>query len=162
VSQDIAIFNSTIGENIAYGAPKKVSQAEIEEAARLAHIDEFIQNLPRGYKTRVGEKGLRLSGGQKQRIAIARAILRNPKILILDEPTSALDIVSEKYITESLEELMKNRTTIIIAHRLSTVRKTDKIFVFNDGEVVEDGSYDELISQKGEFNKMVELHKGLK
>ncbi len=161
VSQDIAIFNSTIGENISYGAISDVSENKIKKAAKLANISEFIEKLPEGYKTKVGEKGLKLSGGQKQRIAIARAILRNPKILNLDEPTSALDIVSEKYITESLKALMKGRTTIIIAHRLSTVADADKIFVFKNGKVVESGNYKNLISQNGEFKKMVDLHEQL-
>ena len=162
VSQDISIFNTTIGENISYGALKKVSQKEIEKAAKLANIHDYIKKLPDSYKTKVGEKGLKLSGGQKQRIAIARAILRNPKILILDEPTSALDIKSETFITESLKELMKGRTTIIIAHRISTIRDADKIYVFYKGEIVESGSYDKLKKDKGKFAKMIELSDGLR
>jgi len=162
VSQDIAIFNTTIGQNIAYGALKEVSDEEIKEAAKLAHISEYIESLEDKYNTKVGEKGLKLSGGQKQRIAIARAILRNPKILILDEPTSALDIKSETYITESLKELMKGRTTIIIAHRISTVRNSDKIYVFKHGEIIEEGTYQELEEKNGEFKKMIELNKGLR
>jgi len=161
VSQDIAIFNSTIKENISYGALKEVTLEEIKKAAKLANIDNFIENLPDGYDTKVGEKGLKLSGGQKQRISIARAILRNPKILILDEPTSALDIISEKYITESLKELMKGRTTIIIAHRISTVSDADNIFVFKKGQLLEQGNYKELILKNGEFKKMVDLHEEL-
>jgi ABC-type multidrug transport system fused ATPase/permease subunit len=161
VSQDIAIFNSTIGENIAYGAVDDISEGKTIRAAKMAHIHDFIEGLPDGYKTSVGEKGLKLSGGQKQRIAIARAVLRDPKILILDEPTSALDIASEKHITESLKELMKGRTTIIIAHRLSTVADADKIFVFKEGKIAEEGNFKELISQNGEFKKMVDLHEQL-
>jgi ABC-type multidrug transport system fused ATPase/permease subunit len=165
VSQDIAIFNTTIGENISYGLNEEVSEEEkdkrIKEAAKLANISDFIKSLPDEYNTKVGEKGLKLSGGQKQRIAIARAILRNPKILILDEPTSALDIESETKITSALKEVMKNRTTIIIAHRISTVRDTDNIFVFKNGKVVESGNYKKLTNQNGEFKKMVDLHKGL-
>lgn len=159
VSQDISIFNTTVKENIAYGSlRKKVSQKDIEESAKEASIDKFINNLKDGYETNVGEKGLKLSGGQKQRISIARAFLKNPKILILDEPTSALDIESEKKVTKSLESLMKDKTTIIIAHRLSTIKNVDRIFVFKDGEVVESGSYKELVEKKGEFYKMVEMH----
>lgn len=161
VSQDIAIFNSTIGENIAYGAVDDISEGKTIRAAKMAHIHDFIEGLPDGYKTSVGEKGLKLSGGQKQRIAIARAVLRDPKILILDEPTSALDIASEKHITESLKELMKGRTTIIIAHRLSTVADADKIFVFKEGKIAEEGNFKDLISQNGEFKKMVDLHEQL-
>ncbi len=162
VSQDIAIFNTTIKDNIAYGSLKEnISDEEIREAAKLAHIDEYIENLPDKYDTKVGEKGLKLSGGQRQRIAIARAILRNPKILILDEPTSALDIKSETYITEALKDLMKGRTTIIIAHRISTIRDADKIFVFHRGEIVEEGSYRELTEKDGRFKEMVELSDGL-
>ncbi len=162
VSQDIAIFNSTIAENIAYGLEYKPKMTEIKNAAHLAQIADFIENLPEGYQTAVGEKGLKLSGGQRQRIAIARAILRNPKILILDEPTSALDIESEKKITGSLKKLMKNRTTIIIAHRLSTVKETDKIYVFTDGDLVEEGKYEELLKiSDGHFKEMHDLHLGL-
>ena len=167
VSQDISIFNTTIGENISYGKLKEEkdeakAQKEIEKAAKLANIHEYIENLPEKYNTKVGEKGLKLSGGQRQRIAIARAILRNPKILILDEPTSALDIESETEITESLKELMKGRTTIIIAHRISTVRDSDEIFVFKEGKIIESGSYKELESKpNGEFKRMVELSEGL-
>ncbi len=161
VSQDIAIFNSTIAENISYGALREVSVEEIKEAAKLAFIDEYIEKLPDKYDTKVGERGLKISGGQRQRIAIARAILRNPKILILDEPTSALDIKSETYITASLKKLMKGRTTLVIAHRLSTVRDSDKIFVFKGGKIVEEGTYEELERKNGEFKMMVELSEGL-
>ncbi len=167
VSQDVAIFNTTIKENISYGSLKdNLKDEEIIEAAKLTHIHDYIESLPEGYDTKVGEKGLKLSGGQRQRIAIARAILRNPEILILDEPTSALDIHSETYITESLKNLMKNRTatTIIIAHRISTIRDADKIYVFDKGGIVEEGNYQELIRQNGKFKKMVDLDlsKGLK
>ncbi len=162
VSQDISIFNTTLRDNISYGALRKVSQEEIEKAAKQANIDDFIKNLPDGYDTKAGEKGLKLSGGQKQRIAIARAVLRNPKILILDEPTSALDVKSETQIIESLKELMKNRTTVIIAHRLSTVRNADKIYVFKNGKIIEEGNYEELKKKNGEFAKMVELSDGLR
>lgn len=166
VSQDIAIFNTTIGENISYGLnqglkSKKEIEEKVKKAAEQANIEEFISSLPEGYNTKVGEKGLKLSGGQKQRIAIARAILRNPKILILDEPTSALDIESETKITKALENVMKGRTTIIIAHRISTVRDTDNIFVFKGGQIVQSDTYKNLANTDGEFKKMVELHKGI-
>lgn len=136
VPQEVALFNDTIENNIRYGS-FKASQAEVRQAAKEAHAEDFIQKFPKKYKQLVGERGVKLSVGQKQRVAIARAILRNPKILILDEPTSALDVYTEKQITESLEKLMKGRTTIIIAHRLSTVRKADRILVFDKGRLIE-------------------------
>ncbi|HEX9608800.1 MAG TPA: ATP-binding cassette domain-containing protein, partial [Candidatus Paceibacterota bacterium] len=127
-----------------------------------AHAHDFIEKFPNKYKQIVGERGIKLSVGQKQRIAIARAILRDPKILILDEPTSALDAGTEKLITESLEELMQGRTTFIIAHRLSTVRKADKILVFEKGQIVEAGKHDELIQRKdGVYRKLYEYQIGL-
>ena len=145
VPQEVSLFNDTIEENIRYGS-FTASQKAMEEAARLAHAREFIEKFPKKYKTLVGWRGIKLSVGQKQRIAIARAILQNPHILILDEPTSALDAKSEKYIQESLEELMKGRTTFIIAHRLSTVRKADKIIVLDKGKIAEQGKHDELLA----------------
>ncbi len=149
VSQEVTLFNDTVAKNIAYGAGRKVSQAEIEEVARQAHCHEFIMDFTKGYKQIVGERGVKLSVGQKQRIAIARAILRNPKILILDEPTSALDAESEKHITKSLASLMQGRTTFIIAHRLSTVREADTIIVLEKGEIKEQGTHRELVNKAG-------------
>lgn len=161
VPQEVALFNDTIGANIKYGKPT-ATFTDIEHAAEEAHLTEFITALPNGYDTVVGERGIKLSVGQKQRVAIARAILRNPRILILDEPTSALDAKTEKFITKSFERLMKGRTTFIIAHRLSTVRKADKIFVFEKGRIVETGTHEELIAKKrGVYRKLYEYQIGL-
>lgn len=161
VPQEVALFNDTIRENIWYGS-FDASQADIERAAQEAQIAEFIDGLPKKYETVVGERGVKLSVGQKQRVAIARAMLRNPSILILDEPTSALDARTEQYVTESFEKLMKGRTTFIIAHRLSTVRKADKILVFKKGRVVEEGKHDTLIKRKdGVYRRLYEYQIGL-
>lgn len=157
VPQEVILFGGTIGENIAYGKPG-ASQAEIIEAARKANALQFIQSFPDGFETAVGERGIKLSGGQKQRIAIARAILRNPKILILDEATSALDAESEKLVKDALDELMKGRTTFIIAHRLSTIRQADKILVINKGKIVEQGTHKELSAlPDGIYSKLLKL-----
>ncbi len=148
VPQEVALFNDSIAANIRYGT-FDASDDDVRRAAREAHIDDFIAGLPEGYATAVGERGIKLSVGQKQRVAIARAVLRDPAILILDEPTSALDARTEKLVTESLERLMRGRTTFIIAHRLSTVRKADVILVFEKGRVVERGSHDALVAREG-------------
>lgn len=162
VPQEVVLFNDTIKNNIKYGQ-FDASEKEVREAARIAYADEFIESFPRKYSQLVGERGIKLSVGQKQRIAIARAVLRNPRILVLDEPTSALDAKSEQYVTEALEKLMKNRTTFIIAHRLSTVRKADKIIVLDRGQVVEVGKHDELIQKlEGVYRKLYELQFNLK
>lgn len=161
VPQEIALFNDSLRTNIAYGS-FSASDEEIARAAGEAHLAEFIATLPKGYETLVGERGIKLSVGQKQRVAIARAILRDPKILILDEPTSALDAQTEKVVTEALERLMKGRTTFIIAHRLSTVRKADRILVFEKGKIVEEGTHDELVKKKnGVYRKLHEYQVGL-
>lgn len=150
VQQDVYLFDGTIGENIAYGKPAATTE-EIAEAARRANIDAFIESLPQGYDTVVGERGSRLSGGQKQRVAIARVFLKNPKILILDEATSALDNESEEAVQESLEELARGRTTIIIAHRLSTIKHADEIATVEHGRVVERGTHEELLARGGTY-----------
>lgn len=161
VPQEVALFNETIKHNIRYGM-FEATDADVARVAREAHLEEFIEGLPLKYDTVVGERGLKLSVGQKQRIAIARAILRDPKILILDEPTSALDAKTEKFITDSLERLMRGRTTFIIAHRLSTVRRADTILVFDKGRVVEMGKHNELIAKEdGVYRSLYEHQIGL-
>ncbi len=149
VSQDTFIFNSSVFSNIAYGI--EATQQEVEAAAQLANALQFILEMPEGFDTVLGDRGVRLSGGQRQRIAIARALLRNPEILILDEATSALDSVSERLIQESLEKLSVGRTVIAIAHRLSTIAKADKVVVMEQGRIVEQGAYQELLLQRGKL-----------
>jgi ATP-binding cassette, subfamily B, bacterial len=157
VPQEVLLFGGTIRENIAYGKPG-ASQTEIEFAAEQAFAKEFIESFPEKWDTLVGERGVKLSGGQRQRIAIARAILRNPKFLILDEATSALDSESEKWVQSALEELMKNRTSLIIAHRLSTIRSADQIIVMEEGKILEQGNHDALMKVKnGVYRNMVTL-----
>ncbi len=148
VSQETFIFNTTVWDNIAYGTPGATHE-EVMEAAQLANALEFIQDMPKGFDTLLGDRGVRLSGGQRQRLAIARALIRNPDILILDEATSALDSVSERLIQDSLEKLAAGRTVIAIAHRLSTIAKADKVVVLEKGEIVEQGSYQNLLEQRG-------------
>ena len=153
VSQETYLFNNSVRYNIAYGIPQATDE-EIINAARRANAYEFISKLPEGLDTQLGDRGVRLSGGQRQRIAIARALLRNPSILILDEATSALDTVSEKLVQEAIDELCLDRTTIVIAHRLSTVQKADQIVVLNRGEVVEIGTHRELLDKKGYYSRL--------
>ncbi|MEM7550634.1 MAG: ABC transporter transmembrane domain-containing protein [Bacteroidota bacterium] len=157
VPQEVLLFGSSIKENISYGKPG-ASDKEIEKAAARANALSFIESFPEGMETLVGDRGVKLSGGQRQRIAIARAILKDPSILILDEATSSLDSISEKEVQKGLDELMKDRTTIIIAHRLATVRKVDKILVLDHGKIQEEGSYEELsIKDEGLFNELLKL-----
>jgi len=164
VSQDVTIFDDTIANNIAYGlaglSKKRVSQKQIEDAAKAAAAHDFILSFPEGYQTRVGEDGVKLSGGQRQRISIARAILRDAPILLLDEATSALDNESEQLVQQALQRLEKGRTTIVIAHRLSTVRQAHQILVMENGKIIEQGTHDALIKKKGQYAQMYEL--GLK
>ena len=153
VQQDVFLFTGTIRENIAYGRIGATFE-EIQEAARRAHLAEFIESLPDGYDTQIGDRGIKLSGGQKQRLAIARMFLKNPPILILDEATSALDTETEKIIQKSIMELAQNRTTIIVAHRLATVRNADRIFVVTPNGIEEEGTYEELVAKGGIFAKL--------
>jgi ABC-type multidrug transport system fused ATPase/permease subunit len=157
VPQDVFLFGGSIRENIAYGRPGAELQ-EIIDAAIQANAWEFIQSFPAGLDTIVGERGVQLSGGQRQRIAIARAVLKNPKILILDEATSSLDSESERLVQEALEKLMKCRTSVVIAHRLATIRNSDKIIVLENGKVIEQGTHAELLANdKGLYKTLTEL-----
>ena len=153
IPQDISLFHRSLMDNIRYG-DVNASKEDIIEASKKAHCHEFISNLHNGYHTLVGERGIKLSGGQRQRIAIARAFLENAPILILDEATSSLDSVTEKYIQDSLHFAIQNRTTIIIAHRLSTLLEMERILVFKDGQIIEDDSHDNLLSANGHYAKM--------
>ncbi|KAD0410231.1 hypothetical protein E3N88_44316 [Mikania micrantha] len=155
VSQEPVLFNCSIEENIAYGLNGKASEEEIEKAAKMANAHDFVSKFPEKYKTFVGERGVRLSGGQKQRVAIARALLMNPKILLLDEATSALDAESEYLVQDAMESLMKGRTVLVIAHRLSTVQSADTVAVVSDGKIVEQGTHDDLLSTDGIYTALV-------
>ncbi|NTV22317.1 MAG: ABC transporter ATP-binding protein [Candidatus Yonathbacteria bacterium] len=162
VPQELVLFNGTVYENIKYGSPR-ATKAQVQQAAKSADAHDFIMKFPKGYKQVVGERGMKLSAGQKQRIAIARAVLRDPRILILDEPTSALDAESERNIQHALDRLMEGRTTLIIAHRLSTVRKADKILVLKDGAIHEQGTHEELLKKDGGLYKHLhELQMGVR
>ena len=153
VPQDTVLFNDTIRYNIRYGR-WEASDAEVEEAARLAQIDTFIRMSPKGYETEVGERGLKLSGGEKQRVAIARTILKSPPILLLDEATSALDSHTEKEIQDALERVSRNRTTLVIAHRLSTIVGADEIIVLDAGQIAERGTHQQLLAKGGLYASM--------
>ncbi len=155
VPQDTVLFNDTIGYNIRYGR-WDASEAEVREAARMAQVARFIERLPKGYDTQVGERGLKLSGGEKQRVAIARTILKAPPILVLDEATSALDTATEREIQAALEEVSQNRTALVIAHRLSTVVDADRIIVLEDGAIAEQGTHGELLAHRGLYAAMWE------
>jgi subfamily B ATP-binding cassette protein MsbA len=153
VPQEPALFSGTVAENIAYARPAATA-AEVEAAARAAHAHEFIERLPQGYATVVGERGVKLSGGQRQRVAIARALLKDPAVLILDEATSSLDTESERLIEDAMERLLVGRTTLIIAHRLSTVRRADRLVVLDRGRVVEEGTHDALLARGGLYARL--------
>lgn len=156
VSQDIVLLNGTIRENIVYGRPD-ASDEEVEAASRAASAHDFILSFPQGYDSQIGERGVKLSGGQKQRISIARAILKNPRLIILDEATSSLDTESEKSIQDALTNLLEGRTCLVIAHRLSTIQKADHIYVLDKGEIIESGTHDSLLAQQGRYSYLYEL-----
>lgn len=156
VSQESILFNDTIFNNIAFGKPECTLE-EVMQAAKVANSHEFISQMEGGYDAKIGERGTKLSGGQRQRISIARAILKNPDILILDEATSALDSESEKLVQDALTNLMKNRTSIVIAHRLSTIQEADKIYVMQDGEIIEEGKHESLMAKGGVYKKLIEI-----
>ncbi|MEA3504495.1 MAG: ATP-binding cassette domain-containing protein, partial [Bacteroidota bacterium] len=155
-SQESILFNGSVFENIAFGL-NNINEEEIIKASKIANAHEFIDNLENGYQTNIGDRGSKLSGGQKQRISIARAVLKNPPILILDEATSALDTESERLVQDALENLMKNRTSLVIAHRLSTIKNVDEVCVIQDGRIVEKGPHEELLKQNGAFKKLYDL-----
>ena len=160
VSQQVVLFNDSLANNIAYGARQNVSRKDIENAAKMAHVEEFLSNLPEGLDTVIGENGLMLSGGQRQRIAIARAILADAPILILDEATSALDTESERLIQDALETLQKRCTSIVVAHRLSTIENADCIMVVEQGRIIEKGKHNELLEKGGHYAQLHALQFG--
>ena len=156
VAQDTVLFNDTIEANIAMGK-EGATHEEVVEAARVANAHEFIAESPEGYDTNIGDRGVKLSGGQRQRLSIARAVLKNPEILILDEATSALDTESEKLVQEALNKLLEGRTSIVIAHRLSTIHNADKIIVIDHGRIAEQGTHAELMARGGIYSKLIEM-----
>jgi ATP-binding cassette subfamily B protein len=155
VPQDVVLFNDTLRANIAYARPD-ATEADLRDAARRAQLLDFIESLPEGWNTRVGERGLKLSGGEKQRVGIARVILADPSILVLDEATSALDSATEAAVQDALDEAAQGRTTLMVAHRLSTVSSADEILVLDSGRVVERGGHSDLLTQNGKYAEMWE------
>ena len=156
VNQDPILFNDTIFNNIAFGV-ENATQEQVEAAAKIANAHDFILQSDNGYQTVIGDRGSKLSGGQRQRLSIARAVLKNPPLMILDEATSALDTESEKLVQYALDKLMKNRTSLVIAHRLSTIKNADMICVFNEGEIVERGTHEELLALNGIYTKLYQM-----
>ena len=156
MNQEAILFNDSFFNNIAFGV-ENATEEDVINAAKVANAHDFIMESEQGYDTSVGDRGCRLSGGQRQRISIARAILKNPDILILDEATSALDTESERLVQEALERLMKTRTTIAIAHRLSTIKNADEIYVLHEGRIVERGTHDELLERNGYYRKLNDM-----
>jgi subfamily B ATP-binding cassette protein MsbA len=156
VNQESILFNDTIYNNIAFGKTN-VTPQEVEAAARIANAHNFIMDTENGYKTNVGDRGAKLSGGQRQRISIARAVLNNPPIMLLDEATSALDTESERLVQDALNNLMKNRTSLIIAHRLSTIQSADAIIVLDSGRIAEQGTHSELLKMNGVYKKLIDM-----
>ena len=156
VTQESVLFNDSVYNNILMGKPD-ADREEVEVAAKIANAHDFILNLSDGYNTNIGDDGNKLSGGQKQRVSIARAVLKNPPIMILDEATSALDTESERFVQEALEKMMENRTSLVIAHRLSTIQKADWIVVMERGMILEQGTHKELMDKNGAYKKLVEL-----
>ena len=157
VTQDVVLFNDTIANNLAYGQLRQASRADLLQAAEAAHVIDFIKDMPEGLETIVGDRGVLLSGGQRQRIAIGRALLKNAPVLILDEATSSLDTQSERHIQDALNHLMKDRTTLVIAHRLSTVESADRIIVLDKGSIVESGTHRELIEHDGLYANLYRM-----
>ena len=156
VTQEAVLFNDTVFNNIAFGM-ENVTQGDVERAARIANAHDFIMQMENGYHTNIGDRGAKLSGGQRQRLSIARAVLKNPPVLILDEATSALDTESERLVQDALTNLMKNRTSIVIAHRLSTIRNADEIVVLKEGEIIERGTHDTLIDAGGMYSNLCRM-----
>jgi len=157
VTQHVTLFNDTVGNNIAYGAMEGVSRERIIQAAKDAYAMDFIEKMPEGLDTEIGENGVKLSGGQRQRLALARALLKDAPILILDEATSALDTESERYIQTALKKVMRHRTTLVVAHRLSTIESADVILVMDNGCIIEKGSHQELLEKKGAYAKLYRM-----
>ena len=156
VTQDAILFHDSVKENLLVAKPNATNK-EIEKALQIANASDFVNQLPQGIDTIIGDAGNKLSGGQKQRLAIARAVLKNPPVMILDEATSALDTESEKLVQDALQKMMQNRTSLVIAHRLSTIKSADEIIVLNKGEIVERGTHKEMMAQEGMYKKLIDL-----